>query len=379
MIKDSYNSNKCLIIGWYGFNNVGDELILHALLSYLKTKSLDLVVVSANPQQTKKIHGIHSIPITWSVLKHFRLTNTVIFGGGQIFSDKRFRTIPLWSAILGIFNLLNRNSLFILLNQGMESTNKLLLMIVKSALSSANLISVRDSASFRLVKNLNIDVPLLFGPDIIFTLDLGTDENKLAYADKSHKITIGINLRPSFWWGNKVMAHRFEKIIASSLDMLIDELDVELIFTPFRLSGREEYDDLEFSKTVISHMRYKDHTTIFNCSFDKSMFSSLIDQFNQFDLFIGVALHSLMLSFNLGIPFLAIPYQKKCELFMEDAGIASLMIKPLEMISSGLMFKRIVEAWGMRGEIKTSLLSKQQTMLHDSKRAHIDPLSRILN
>ena len=66
---------RCIIIRWFGYNNLGDELILHSLLSRLKKDSFDIFVASGNPQQTTRIHGVKSIPTDWSILRNFKKVN----------------------------------------------------------------------------------------------------------------------------------------------------------------------------------------------------------------------------------------------------------------------------------------------------------------
>jgi len=370
-------TTQCIVVGWFGYNNLGDELMLHSLLSHLREGDLGLTVVSGDPRQTEKIHGINSISKNWSAFERLRLAENVIFGGGQIFSDNRARTIPLWSSILRMIRLLNKGSRIMLLNQGFEAKNKVLCKMLRSTLSRTNFISVRDSVSFGFVKALDLDVPLLSGPDILFALSLDREGNQLVHTDDSSVTTIGVNLRPPFWWHDQSEAERYEHVLASSLDRVIQERNAELVFVPFRLPDKEHHSDLDFSKTIISKMKNKERAEIFVCPLDNSLFSNLMHCFRQFDLFIGTALHSLILSCKLGVPFLAFPYQKKCDIFMNDIGLANLVIKPHEMLSPDLLYKRISSALDTKNEIRSLLLSKEKTLFQDSKKAHTEPLSSL--
>jgi len=365
----------CVIIGWYGYNNIGDELMLHSLLSNIKNNDLDIIVVSADPQQTERIHDVKSVPVGLSTYKPLIAADKIYFGGGQIFSDKRFRTIPLWASILYTIRLFNKDCQIALLNQGFDAKNKISRKFLSSAVSCTDLISVRDSSSLKLIQSLNLDVPISFGPDILFALDLCDKQQMLVRKGKSNGATIGVNVRPSYWWRDQSEYKAYEQSLASCLDMLIEEYDVKLCFVPFRLPGKELYDDLEFSKEIVTIMKNKDRVSIFNNALDESFISNLINCFNQFDLFIGTALHSLILSCKLGIPFLALPYQRKSELFMNDIGFSQLILNSNEASSPKLMYKRISNTFNIKNEIQSQLIFKERSLYNDSKMAHIEPIS----
>lgn len=367
-------TSQCLIIGWFGYNNIGDELMLHSLLSYLKKEDLDITVVSVDPSQTENIHHVHSVSKNWSTFKHLRHTENVIFGGGQIFSDNRARTIPLWSSLLRIIRLLNNDSRIMLLNQGFEAKSKLLCKIMSSTLSKTNMITIRDSESFGLIKSLDLDVPILSGPDIVFSLPLDMAQKQLAHASDSSVTTIGVNLRPPFWWRNQSEAESYEHVLASFLDRVVQERNAKLVFVPFRLPDKEHHNDLDFSKNIISKMDNKNSAEIFMCPLDNSLFKNLVYCFSQFNFFIGTALHSLILSCKLGIPFLVFPYQKKCKVFMNDLGLGSLVVEPYDLLSADLLYKRVSSALDNKNQISSLLLSKNKALFNDSKAAHIHPV-----
>ena len=130
---------KCLMIGWFGYNNIGDELILHSFINSKKTIPCEITVVSADPKQTESIHGIKSIPFTlgWSLITNLLKSDFIVFGGGQIFSDRRKRTIPLWTVFMCMSSLINRKAKFLLLNQGFEAKNRFLRGMLRLSLSKA--------------------------------------------------------------------------------------------------------------------------------------------------------------------------------------------------------------------------------------------------
>ena len=366
-----------LIIGWIGYNNIGDELILHSLLSYLEDEHDNITVISGNPQQTEMIHGIKASPINFSAIKKIRKAQRIIFTGGQLFHDNRIRTIPLWSSILQSINLLNKDCKIALLNQGFETQNKILLKIMRTVFSHINFISVRDSTSFRIINKLNLNLPIYFGPDIFFAMNFSDIIENSLYKKKKSRISLGINIRSSFWWQNISNIQKFEQSIAKSLDSLILERDIDLVFFPFSIPGKEFNSDLEIIKNIVSKMKNKDNATIYKHSFNKNYFKNLITTFCKLDLVIGMALHSLILSCKLSIPFLTIPYQKKCEVFMKDNDLTKFILKSNEILSPDLLLKRVTKMIDSKDKIKSLIVSKNKSMYNDSKQAHIHPLLKM--
>ena len=54
---------KILISGYYGFDNFGDDAILHVIVSELKKHLVNpkITVISNNPIKTRKIYAVDSI------------------------------------------------------------------------------------------------------------------------------------------------------------------------------------------------------------------------------------------------------------------------------------------------------------------------------
>ena len=362
-------SHQCLVIGWFGYNNIGDELLLHSFLNSSKDDSFEIVAVSANPQQTKRIHGVESIEFGWSILSNLRKSDVIVFGGGQIFSDRRTRTIPLWTVFLCVAQVLNRKRKVIMINQGFEAQNKLLRKMLRLSLSKADFISVRDSDSLYLASQMKLEVPVSFGPDMVFSLPADKKTINNPSNEPAEKI-IGVNIRPLFWWAHDLGCELSELVLASVLDQLIEQRNVKIVFVPFRLSGKEGYSDQDASEAIISRMKHNQKASVFVCPLDETLFSSIEACYNTFDFFIGTALHSLIFSCKLGIPFIALPYQKKCEMLMNDLGLSEFSINSNDMLSVDLLFDRILTAFDQRQKTKASLSSLIGELESSSTEAH---------
>ena len=92
-------NKEILVSGYYGFKNSGDDALLNAIIKDIKRykESPNIVVLSANPEETARTYRVKSInriniP---SVMKHMKKAEMLISGGGTLIQD-RTSTKSLW-------------------------------------------------------------------------------------------------------------------------------------------------------------------------------------------------------------------------------------------------------------------------------------------
>lgn len=106
--REEHSLNARIILsGYYGFGNLGDELILLAILQMLDTLGTDtrVIVLSACPERTMRIHGVEAVN-RWNpvaVWQAIRASDVVISGGGGLLQDATSRQSPLY--YLEVINL----------------------------------------------------------------------------------------------------------------------------------------------------------------------------------------------------------------------------------------------------------------------------------
>ena len=83
---------KALIAGYYGYENIGDELILSRIIKEIRSRfpNIELSVLSKKPDITKKKFDVNSASRfhLFSVLKKMRESELFILGGGGLIQDK---------------------------------------------------------------------------------------------------------------------------------------------------------------------------------------------------------------------------------------------------------------------------------------------------
>ena len=91
---------KILLSGYFGFDNVGDEAILNAMVKGIRKEMPDaeLVAMSANPELTARKNGIRAIDrmSIISIMKEMRDMDLFISGGGSLFQDVTSRRSILY-------------------------------------------------------------------------------------------------------------------------------------------------------------------------------------------------------------------------------------------------------------------------------------------
>ena len=104
---------KIVISGYYGFANAGDEAMLTAIVKSLrKTEaSVDLTVVSGNPQSTATKHLVNSVH-RFSPLEIYSAVancDLLLSGGGSLLQDVTSKkSLLYYLAIIWLGKLLNK-------------------------------------------------------------------------------------------------------------------------------------------------------------------------------------------------------------------------------------------------------------------------------
>lgn len=83
---------EAVLFGYYGFGNLGDELLARAILSLYEKNGISgerIAILSADPEKSSAYLGIHSVD-RWDVLGVWNLlrkSRTLLLGGGGLFQD----------------------------------------------------------------------------------------------------------------------------------------------------------------------------------------------------------------------------------------------------------------------------------------------------
>lgn len=180
------------LIGYYGFGNLGDELLLKACIDILTQCGISrprIVALSNDPEKTAREFCVDSVN-RWrlsDVAKIFRESERVIFGGGGIFQDRTsIKSCAWYWAVVRLARLLGAK-VYALGQAVGPLSSKLSRILAGNALRSCGAVHVRDEKSLRLAESLGCK-NVIRGCDLVLTI---RPEECISHGEK-----MLVNLRP---------------------------------------------------------------------------------------------------------------------------------------------------------------------------------------
>ncbi len=186
-------SNSYLLLGYYGFGNLGDELLLQACIKILNGRGIaneNIIVLSNNPEDTQKNFNVASVN-RWKifeVVKAMRKSENLILGGGGLFQDSTsVKSCVYYWGIVRLAKLFGLK-IFALGQSVGPLRSKISRLLTADALRACEKVHVRDKNSFNIAKELGCK-NLELGRDLVLTL-------KPSRISKSNLNLMLVNLRP---------------------------------------------------------------------------------------------------------------------------------------------------------------------------------------
>ena len=286
---------KVLISGYYGFKNFGDEAILSVLINHLKSKNIQITVLSSNPEYTKcsyNVKAVNSFHLK-KIINEIKNTDILISGGGSLLQDvTSLKSLVYYSGIITLAKIFNKK--VIIFAQGIGPIrNRFAQLIVKNLLKTCDYISVRDENSLTLLKSWGINADLTCDPiySIITT-------------KKDSKNSVGIQLRDF-----KTMNYNLLQKLALLIVTKFSDKKIEI----FSLQNSQDYEICQKFKTLLYSFNSEIETEIVT--------ENIIDKISQLEYLIAMRFHALLVGIKCGIKSCAINYDIKVEKLAKDASI----------------------------------------------------------
>lgn len=338
------NLNSIALTGYYGFGNLGDDLLLlSALNEYHKGYSLDIrIIANKHPYLEKMLKDFEFKSILiynrWdinSIAQAIRYSDGLVFGGGGIFQDETsFKSFfyYFFSCFLSKFNkrhlIIDRNSIG-------PINSKLSKYLFNYIINWAYSISVRDSISYEYLINNYPNFVNKFYKREDFVLSPFFDIKDKVYSNEKKQRLLFI-LRPSYIKkDNKIIEHpnifNLKKLIVS---LIKDYKDFEISIIVFMEQDLEKLSDI---------FNYLENNEDFNENFKEKqdLYNSILLNYKNFNLYypgygniiatlkyikesliiISNRLHGVLLAKVFNIPVLAISNSIKIEGISRDYNI----------------------------------------------------------
>ncbi|MDO5115081.1 MAG: polysaccharide pyruvyl transferase CsaB [Synergistaceae bacterium] len=289
-----------LLLGYYGFGNLGDELLAEAAVSLLESggvKRERIALLSAKAAESEKKFGLRAFD-RWSLAALRRgcvSSRTLLLGGGGLFQDSSSLRSCLY--YYGVMRL--AKSCGCRLWAEGQSVGPLhsaaARSVTRRALSLCSRISVRDENSAELLSSLGLDSSFI--PDLVLSLPMpkgGGDGNYILF-----------NARPGY--------EKLSRRAAESADAFARESGREIIGVALADEDEKELERLE----ALRYIKLRDIITVRGAG-DFSEAAAAASGA------VGMRLHFLILSFLSGIPLAGCAYDPKVSGFCRRYGIAAL-------------------------------------------------------
>lgn len=293
-------AKNILISGYYGFHNIGDELVLQEIIKGLREQdsSLNITVLSADPEYTRETYAVKA-ENRWSLYQIFKSickADVLISGGGSLLQDKTSKNgILYYLGIILLARLFAKK--IIILSQGIGPISlKRNIYFVKKTLALADYISVRDIESLNILKEIGINKDIVFTGDPVFLIEKSSEDIiKVLWKEvglKREKKLILVSFRP---WEN------IQNVVAETKEFLseFDRDKYQIRYVAFHKGEDEE---------ILSNIIPQEEKL--NIQLSPEKMSQLI---GSSCLVIGMRLHSLILAAAQKVPFISISYDPKVD------------------------------------------------------------------
>lgn len=310
---------RILISGYYGFNNIGDESILRAVVDNLRGRleDIEITVLSQNPESTAQRYGVHSVnrKSVKAIIGAVRKCDLLISGGGSLLQDVTSKKSILYYLMIMWAAFFFRKKVFIY-SQGIGPIlSKINRRLTAATLRRVHGIVVRDDASKELLIEIGVR-----GDRIIVTADpvlrikkaelsIGREIlEKEGFTPVSDGMTVGFAIR------EKKTDSNFVDEICISIRRLIEEYQAQIVLIPFHYS-----EDMAVIEEIKS--RLGDDVS---CIRHKYLTNEMLSIIGNMDILVGVRLHALIHAAIMDVPMIAVSYDPKINSFMHSIDMKAL-------------------------------------------------------
>lgn len=371
--------SRVVISGWYGFGNIGDELILEAIIQNLRAvdEKTEIIVMSFNPDYTRRVQGVETvrqIPITFKsmaknivlgrafqAVKVIKECDLFIMGGGGFLSDWQ-REVPFgWLKQMAIAKSFNRKTILYGIGAGPFRTYMGKFITHTFINKYVDKVLTRDETSTKELMNCGVHSSIILqGMDPVF--NIVSKKNAIG----RNKV-IGINLIELFnntklWKDTNKKYEIYEASIAKLILSIQEKYkDYSIKYFPFMSS------DMKFMELLMKKYGIE------NIVIEKKVLEDILlapELINNCEVFIGMRFHSLLLALASNVPTFSLIYHHKSNCLVEayDMKYYSDFITDNEQSALGDMNLNIEHCISRIEELFINLESIKEKL--DSHRRH---------
>ena len=288
---------KTFIIGYYGSENIGDEVLLHQVIRMIREVDPEATIksLSYRTSRTLELHGIESVSRNkyLEIARCIRQSDIIIGGGGSMLQNVTSnRSLIYYLALIQLANFHKKK--VVLLGNGFGPINgRFFCRLTRKILSRIDCFAARDQDTKIKLEAIGVKTRIELAADLAYY----GYQSKVR--DKAKKVVI--NLRP--WHDVPELIDEMAKVVRYLIDRGYD-----ISFLSMQ-NGRD--DQMQRELEVKLEMKFESEL-------------NTIDRFinNEQPIFcmIGMRLHALIWAGINDIPMIGISYAPKIEAYLDQTG-----------------------------------------------------------
>ncbi|MBE2899529.1 hypothetical protein DNK57_01625 [Methanothermobacter thermautotrophicus] len=321
-----------LVIGYYGWNNTGDDAMLYSLLDGLREEFRDSrfnVTAASEPFLPEGVDVETVQPgISPQLFLAFLRSSMVILGGGTHFFDYG-RSYPRLMRLAQIFLMtlfarLTRKRVYFM-GIGIERPSHWWSrFLIKNTCRMAHRIIVRDSDSMRVLSEMGVDGRAELSQDLSFFLKYEKHEKRRGL--------LGISAMPYFriYEGDEGKDELLVKGFADAIRRWLS-LDEENSAKLFIFNGMPPHDDRSISLRIAEDVG-DDRVEVEEYSPDPRQTLGAVA---SCEAFVAMKFHAALFAYLNDLPTVIVEYAAKNRALVEDAGFRGKSLIDLDGVCNG--------------------------------------------
>lgn len=310
---------KIVLAGYYGFGNAGDELILQAIVNYLKKSGFslaNLTVLSKAPFRTSANYGVKSVNrwSAFSVIGAIARCELFILGGGGLLQDSTGK-FGLWYYLLLLWLAIFCGKKVMSLAVGVGPLQwKINRKLVAFTLRHVDILTLRDRIwGIELNQSRESFPSVQIVADPVFCLQIEKVKKKEKPNDGLPKICLVLR--------NEKQTEQMAKMMAEFSRKISKELKGEICLLPFHpeldfAAIQSFLKELSANAKVFSDGKSAENLTV--TVLEWSNLEELVQFFSETELVVSFRYHAIVLAVMMGIPVLGMSRDPKISNFMQD-------------------------------------------------------------
>ena len=304
---------RAVLCGYYGMGNGGDEALLASLLQMLPSQVTPLVL-SGNPEETRRRYGVEACPrkSAVAVLAALKQSDVFIWGGGSLMQDATSALNPFYyGGLMGLAQGMGLKT--IAWAQGIGPLQRRQSRwLAKRALKGCAAVSVRDRASAELLAGWRI--PNWLAPDPVWALQ----SEPVSGLWDLHAPRVAVALRAHRW----LTAERLERLTQALINFQ-KATQTCLLLLPFQPKV-----DLAIAQSIQSQL--PGPNKLF-CLADPKQLKGV---FRGVEMVIGMRFHALVMGAAEGCRCFGLSYDPKVSQLIRDLTLPGWDLNPMGPVDS---------------------------------------------